>query len=71
MGTSNMSYIGENDALPLEHKLLNWEPLRQVDVSYFVGDSAIKCFLGAQEGHVQEQFVNVVASEAGVTHHNI
>ena len=38
--------VSENDALPLEYKLENRQPLRQADVSDFIGDAALKRFLG-------------------------
>ena len=68
---NQMSMVGDLDALPLEYKLLNWKPLRQVDVSHFVGDSAIQRFLSTQERHVEEEPVNVFVAEASVSGHDV
>lgn len=46
--------ISENDALPLEYKRENGHPMRQADVRDFVGDTAIKRFLGSDISHVKK-----------------
>ena len=64
-------YIGENDALPLEYKLKNWQPRRQVDISYFIGDAALESFLCAQELHLDKELLDVVPVHAGVLLHDV
>ena len=49
-----MNGVGENDGLSLEDKLLYGNPLRQVDVSDFVSDTAINRFTRFHEGHSLE-----------------
>ena len=63
--------IGPNDALSLENELLNWHALREVDVSYFIGDSALQRFLGTQMGHIEKQFIDRSSVEIGVPNHNL
>ena len=58
-----LSNIGENDALPFEYKMSDWQPRRQVDISYFIGDAASLCFHGAQESHSKEQFIDSLSSQ--------
>ena len=52
----------QNDALSLEYKLQNRNPLRQVDIADFVGDSALHRFTGTEVSHFEEQLIDVVSS---------
>ena len=54
--------VGVNDALPLEYKRNYPQPRRQVDVSYFIGNSALKRFTRIHESHFQEEPVNVLGT---------
>ena len=58
--------VSANDALPLEHKLLNRQPLRQADVADFIGDAALQRYLRVDEGHLKEQPVHLTSSESAV-----
>ena len=67
MSIENKMYaVSQIDALELENQLLNGKPLRQLDLSHFIGDSALQRFLGANERHFQEEFVHVIKPDAGV-----
>lgn len=68
---SNMSFVSANDALPLEYKLLNRQPLRQVDVSHFIGDAALQSFLRVDECHLKEEAINGVCAHRGVPNHDV
>ena len=59
--------ISEIDALPLEYKRKNRQPKRQVDVSYFIGKTALNRFLGLQKFHLQEQCPNIVNRQIAVS----
>lgn len=69
--STHMSSVSDNDALPLEYKLLNWQPLRQVDVAHFIGDAALQSYLSVHESHFQEQSINVIGPQVGVPHHDV
>ena len=43
------------DALPLEYKLSNREPTRQIDVSHFISDPLILGIPGTEETHLKEK----------------
>ena len=58
----SIPHVGDNDALPLEHKLYDWHPTRQVDLSYFISDTALERILSAHECHFQEKFVNILSA---------
>ena len=46
--------VGDCDAISLEDKLLYGNPTRQVDVSDFISETAIKRFLCVHESHTSE-----------------
>ncbi len=58
-------------ALSLKEKMLNWKPRRQVDLSYFIGDSALQRVLRADKSHVEEKPIDIVGTEFGVLDHDI
>ena len=58
-----MMSASDNDALPIEYKLANRKPGRQVDISYFIGDASRDRFLRPQVSRLQEQPVDFVLSE--------
>ena len=62
--------VSANDALSLEYKLANGNPLRQVDVSYFVGDSALNRFVRTHMSHGEEEFIDFKFGHLSVPHHN-
>ena len=53
------SEISENDALSLEDKLLYGHPSRQVDITHFIGDTALQSFICTDICHAEKQIMNI------------
>ncbi len=60
--------VSENDALPLEYKLDNRQPLRQVDVTDFINNSPFVSLGCTKEGSFEEQRLDVLNSKIAVTY---
>lgn len=58
--------VSANDALPLEYKLRNREPLRQVDVSDFIDDSAFVRVHSTDERGFEEESRHIFGTEVRV-----
>ncbi len=53
----------ENDALSLEYKLANRDPLRQANLSDFVGEAALKRFVRSEMSHLEKQPIDLILPE--------
>ena len=70
MTDTTQAILGENDALSLEDKLAYRNAGRQVDISHFVGDSALARFLSPEVDHFEEELVYVLGAQGGMAHHD-
>lgn len=59
--------VSANDALPLEYKLRNRKPLRQVDVCDLINNSSFYRLGRTNEGSLEKQAFYVVGAEVGVS----
>lgn len=55
-----------NDALPLEYKLQNRHPLRQVDVGHFINNPSLFGVQGTDESGIEKKSLDVSSRELGV-----
>ena len=62
--------VSVSDALSLEYKLANGYPLRQVDVSYFVGYTALNRVERVHMSHGEEEPFDFLFSQLSVSDHN-
>ena len=63
MTMSRWTGCSENDALSLEYELANRNPLRQANLSDFVGDSALVRFVRSEVSHSEEQRIDLIFAE--------
>ena len=57
------AYPVGNIGLSSEYELPEAKPLRQMDVSDFIGDTALERFLSPHMSHVEEEFVDVLGGQ--------
>jgi len=65
------SEVGENDALPLEYKRQNRHLLKQANISDFVGDAALECFICSDILHFEKQGIHILGGQIGMPDHDI
>lgn len=51
--------VSANDALPLEYKLQNRQPLRQADVSDFINNAPVERFHASEKSGFQEKLLDI------------
>ena len=63
--------VSDNDALPLEYKLNNWQPLRQADLSDFMDNSVFLRLHRTHEGSFEKQLLDILGGEGRVLNQDV
>lgn len=63
--------VSDNDALPLEYKLQNRNPFRQVDVSDFVNNTSFFRIYGPEESCLKEKLFDVFHGKVRMLDENV